>query len=308
MFSHSWSDQASQVSKEHCLSSNKLHASKCFLSGKRLCSQLSVCTWLYFSPQLEHCFLNGPVMCVYWLLYDHVQVCTFYQCGLCSYGSRCRYENVKLPPPVSNNPLPPPPRPSVVALNSCPDTSRAEESSSTHTQSAWQLTEGKANLGPRFLIKKMMKRLKRQHPATQVSSQSVRLQLLAYALGVITARRFMVTCAQLVGSIVCIHFVHQNLITTGSSVNQKKQEPRNWMQCLSGAGAFKANSCWAEIWINVGLWSSILCWLYTGLAEWFSCTRDGHWYCCAGLPSLSSSFTFYSPKCCLVLKFWRKGG
>jgi hypothetical protein len=41
----------------------------------------------------------------------------------------------------------------VVALNSSADTSRAEESSSknTHTQSAWQLTEGKANLGPRFL-------------------------------------------------------------------------------------------------------------------------------------------------------------
>ncbi|CAK9275586.1 unnamed protein product [Sphagnum jensenii] len=80
------------------------------------------------------------------------QVCTFYQRGLCSYGSRCRYEHVKLSRPVSNNPLPPLPRPSVVALNSSPDTSRAEESSSnTHTQSAWQLTEGKANLGPRFL-------------------------------------------------------------------------------------------------------------------------------------------------------------
>jgi hypothetical protein len=91
-------------------------------------------------------------MCVYWLLYDHVQVCTFYQRGLCSYGNRCRYEHVKLSRPVSNNPLPPLPRPSVVALNSSPDTSRAEESSSnTHTQSAWQLTEGKANLGPRFL-------------------------------------------------------------------------------------------------------------------------------------------------------------
>jgi hypothetical protein len=34
MFSHSWSDQASQISKEHRLSSNKLHASRCFLSGK----------------------------------------------------------------------------------------------------------------------------------------------------------------------------------------------------------------------------------------------------------------------------------
>ncbi len=127
-----------------------MHQSVSFLEKDY--AQLSVCAWLCFSPQLEHCFFSGPVMCVYWLLYDHVQVCTFYQRGLCSYGSRCRYEHVKLSRPVSNNPLPPLPRPSVVALNSSLDTSRAEESSSnTHTQSAWQLTEGKANLGPRFL-------------------------------------------------------------------------------------------------------------------------------------------------------------
>ncbi len=57
MFSHSWSDQASQVSKEHRLSSNKLHASKCFLSGKRLCSAFSLCMALFF-PSIRTLFFQ----------------------------------------------------------------------------------------------------------------------------------------------------------------------------------------------------------------------------------------------------------
>ncbi len=174
-----------------------------------------------------------------------MQVCTFYQRGLCSYGSRCRYEHVKLSRPVSNNPLPPLPRPSVVAHNSSPDTSRAEESSSnTHTQSARNSQKARLVWVPDFgkkIMKRMLKRLKCQRPTTPVRSQSARLQLLAYALGVITARRFMVTCAQRVGSIVCIPFFHQNVITTGSSVNVTRRS----LRLFARAKKLNAVSVWS---------------------------------------------------------------
>ncbi|KAH9542231.1 hypothetical protein CY35_14G105600 [Sphagnum magellanicum] len=131
MFSHSLSDQASQITS--CI--------KVFPFWKKIMLTAFSLRMTLFFPSIRTLFFQWSC-----------HVCTFYQRGLCSYGSRCRYEHVKLSRPVSNNPLPPLPRPSVVALNSSPDTSRAEESSSnTHTQSAWQLTEGKANLGPRFL-------------------------------------------------------------------------------------------------------------------------------------------------------------
>ncbi len=90
------------------------------------------------------------------------------------------------------------------------------------------------------MMKRMLKRLKCQRPTTPVRPQSARLQLLPYALGVITARRFMVTSPQLVGSIVCIPFVHENVITTGSSVNVTRRSLRHFAR----AKILKAVSVW----------------------------------------------------------------